>query len=50
MEVPRLGVESEQWLPTDLHQKARQYQILNPLSEARDRTLVLTDTHQVCYH
>ena len=48
MEVPRLGVKSEQWLPAyatatatwdlnhvcDLHQSSRQHQILNPLIEA----------------
>ena len=51
-EVPRLGVESELLLPAytrttakpdlsricDLHHSSRQCQILNPLSEARDRT------------
>ena len=52
MEVPRLGVESELQLPSyttatamwdlshfcDLYHSSRQWQILNPLSEARDRT------------
>ena len=52
MEVPRLGLESELQLlayitttatadPSrfcDLHRSSRQCQILNPLSEARDRT------------
>ena len=52
MEVPRLGVESELQLPAcatatatpdpsrlyDLHHSSRQRGILNPLSEARDRT------------
>ena len=56
MEVPRLGVESELQLPAyitatamqgpshicDLHHSSRQHRILNPLSEARDRTLNLT--------
>ena len=55
MEVPRLGVESElQLLPYttatampdasrvyNLHHSSQQRQILNPLSEARDRTLNL---------
>ena len=52
MEVPRLGVESELQPPAyatatatqdlscicDLHYCSQQYQILNPLSEARNRT------------
>ena len=63
MKVPRLGVESELQLPAyttatatqdpslvfDLYHSSRQRQILNPLSEARDRTRVLMDTSQVCY-
>ena len=58
MKVPRLGVESELRLlaystatampdPSgvcDLHHRSWQHQILNPLSEARDGTLVLMDT------
>ena len=58
MEVPRPGVESEPQPPASaaamttpdlrcvcgLHRSSRQCRILNPLSEARDRTLVLTDT------
>ena len=50
MEVPRLGVESEPWLPAytratamldlsrvcNLHHSLWQCRILNPLSEARD--------------
>ena len=61
MEVPRLGVESELQLLTyatttamrdlshvcDLHHSSQQCQILNPLSEARDRTYILMDTSQV---
>ena len=57
MEVPRLGVELELQLPAsttatamlylscvfDLHHSSRQHRILNPLSEARDRTCVLMD-------
>lgn len=34
----------------DLNHSSRQRQILNPLSEARDRTCILTDTSQVRYH
>ena len=32
----------------DLHPSSQQRWILNPLSEARDQTLVLMDTSQVC--
>ena len=63
VEVPRLGVESELQLPAyttatatrdpslicDLHRSSQQHRILNPLSEARDRTHTLMDTSQVCY-
>jgi len=63
MEVPRLGVELELQLPAyviatampdpshvcDLHHSSRQRQILNPLSEARDRTCVLMDTSRIRY-
>ena len=63
-EVPRLGVESELQLPTyftatvspdlshtcDLHHSSWQHCILNPLSEDKDRTLILMDTSWVCYH
>ena len=55
MEVPRLGVQLELLLPaystatatwdlsrvSDLHQSSWQRWILNPLSKATDRTLVL---------
>ena len=58
MEIPGLGVESEpqQWAYTtgmamsdphsicDLRHSLRQCQILNPLSEARNRTCVLVET------
>ena len=58
MDVPRLEAESELRLPAyitgtatpdpsricDLHCSLRQRQILNPLSEAGDRTHILTDT------
>ena len=33
----------------DLHHSSRLYWILNPLSEARDRTRVLTDASQICF-
>ena len=63
MEVPGLGVESELELPActtatamwdpsricDLHCSLWQHWILNPLTRARDRTLILMDTSQVCY-
>ena len=58
MEVPRLGVESKLQLPActtattnqdlssicNLHHSSQQCKILNPLSEVRDWTCVLTDT------
>ena len=61
MEVTRLGVESELQLPAyatatemsdrccvcDLHHSSQQRQVLNPLSEARDRTCVLMDASEV---
>ena len=31
----------------DLHHSSRQCRILNPLSEARDRTFILLDTSQI---
>ena len=57
MEVPRLGVESELQLQgytiatgmpdlshiCNLHGSLWQHRILNPLSEARDQTLMLMD-------
>ena len=63
MEVPRLGVISELELlayattlatpnPShicDLHHSSQQCQILNPLSEARDRTLILMGPSQIGY-
>ena len=63
MEVPRLEIQSELhlWAYTkatatqdpslvcDLHCSSRQCWILNPLSEAGDQTLVLTDTSWVPY-
>ena len=64
MEVPRVGVESEQQLPAyttasatpdpshicDLHHSSWQCQIPDPLSEARDQICILTDTSQICFH
>ena len=59
MEVPRLAVKSElpayttataRWDPScifNLHCNLQQHWILNPLSEARDRTSDLMDTRQV---
>ena len=61
MEVSRPGVESELQRPayttvtatpnlshiSDLHLSSRQQQILNPLSEARDRTCILADISRV---
>ena len=63
VEVPRLGVEWELQLPAsttatamqdpscicDLHHSSRQCWILNPLSEARDRTRIFLDTSRVRY-
>ena len=62
MEVSSPGAESELQLPAyttatatwdpshvyDLHQSSWQRRILNPLSEARERTHILTDTSTVC--
>ena len=66
MEVPKLGIKSELQLPaytpqpqprqiraataTYIHHSSRQHQILNPLSQARDRTCILMDTSRVHYH
>ena len=61
MEVPRLGVESELQMPAyttatatqdlsgicNLHHSSWQRQIPDPLSEARDRTLILMDTSRI---
>ena len=63
MEVPRLGVQSKLQLLAyatataipdlshvcDQHHSPWQHGILNPLSKARDRTLVLTDTSWIHY-
>ena len=64
MEVPRPAAESELQLPAytiatglldlsricDLHHSSPQYRILNPLSEARDGTCILTDASQIHFH
>ena len=64
MEAPRLEVEMELQLPAyttatatqapsgdcDLHHSSWQCGILNPLSEARDRTCVLMYTSQISFH
>ena len=59
MEVPRLGVKRElayatatrnQYPIYDLHHSPWQHQILNPLSEARDRTRIFMDTSRICFH
>ena len=64
MEVPRLGAKSYLAVaaglhhshssarsepPLDLHHSSWQRWILNPLSEARDRSSVLMDASQVCF-
>ena len=63
MEVPKLEIELELQLPAyatatampdpscvcNLHHSSRQCRILNPLSEARDRTCILMDITWVCY-
>ena len=62
-EVPRPEVKLELQLPAytiatatsdpsctcDLHHNSQQHQILNPLSEARNRTCILMDTRQVLH-
>ena len=61
MEIPRLGVKSELQLLDyatttaardprfNLHHSSRQPWILNPLSEARDRTHKLMVTSRICF-
>ena len=61
MVVPRLGVISELQLPAtatakrdlscicDLHHSSRHCQILNPVSEARDRTRNLMVPSRICF-
>ena len=64
MEVPRLGVKSELQLPAYttatarqdpsrvfcLHHSSQQRWTLNPLSKAGDRTCILMDASQICFH
>ena len=66
MEVCRLGVKLELQLPAyatatatatrdpshvcDRYHSSQQYQILNPLSEARDRACILMDTSWIPFH
>ena len=62
MDIPRLGVQSELWLPAtatatsdpsricDLHHSSWQRRILNPLSEARDGTRNLTVPSRIHFH
>ena len=64
MEFPRLRIESELQPPAyaratatsdlsrvcNLHHSSQQCWILNPLSEARDRTWVLMDASQIHFH
>ena len=64
MEVPRLGVESELWMPLyttatatsdpsrvcDLHCSSQQHGIPNPLSVARDQTRNLMGPSQIHFH
>ena len=64
MGVPRLGVQSELQLLAyttatatpdascicNLHQSSQEHQILDPLSEARDRTCVLMDASQIRFY
>ena len=64
MEVPRLGVELGLQPPAyttatatqdlsrvcDLQHSSRQCWILKPLSTTRDRTCILMDTSQICFH
>ena len=63
MEVSRLGVKLKLYLlaytiatatqdpshDCNLHHNSQQHQILNPLSEARDRTCILMDAGQICF-
>ena len=62
MEVPRLGVESELQLPASttatpdpshvcsLHHSSRQRRMVNPLSEARDRTPNVMVPSRIHFH
>ena len=62
MEVPRLGVQTELFLPAyatakpdpnhvcDQHHSSQQCRILNPLSEVRDWTHNFMVPSQICFH
>ena len=64
MEFPRLGIQLELQLPAHttamampdpsrvchLYHRSWQCWIHNPLSKARDRNLILTDTSRICFH
>ena len=64
MEIPRLEVKLEVWLPAyakatatwdpshvcNLHHSSQQRRIHNPLSKARDRTHIFMDTSQIHFH
>ena len=41
--------ESEPHVQRNLHHSSVQHQILNPLSEARDRARILMDTSRICF-
>ena len=52
LQLPAYTTATATWDPScifDLRCSSQQRQILNPLSEARDRTCILMDTSQVCY-
>ena len=63
MEVPRLGVKSEMYLPAYttvtamqgprcvfiLHHSSQQHWILDPVSEARYQPHILMDISQICF-
>ena len=49
-EVLRLGDELELWLPAFATAQSNARSLLNPLSEARDRTHIFMDSSQVRYH
>ena len=50
LQLPVYATATAMWDPSricDLHHSSEQCQVLNPLSEARDRTHILMDTSQV---
>ena len=53
LQLPVYATATAMWDPSricDLHHSSEQCQVLNPLSEARDRTHILMDTSQVRFH